>query len=360
MDALSRLKHQPTAQYLIAFSLISLIAVIAHFSVDLTGYKVVALILLLAVSLLAMVFDIWPVLTAAVFSALLWNFFFIPPVFKFTIATPEDALLFLMYFVIALLNAVLTSKIRKAERKAREKEERELTIKLYNTVLSSLSHELKTPIATIIGAVDALKETPNKLSEQHRSELLTEMEIAGTRLNRQVENLLNMSRLESGFIQPKLDWCDLNELIFQVIRMPELNNGEHDIRFDPSEAMPLFKLDRGLLEQILFNIIHNSVQYTPPGSVITIRAKQQAGNCHLTIADNGPGFPAEALPNVFKKFYRLPKSAAGGTGLGLSIVKGFIEAQHGTVSLENRVDGGARFTITIPAEVSSLNNVPHE
>lgn len=360
MDILNSIKRHRTAQYLIAFSLISLIAVIAHFSVDLTGYKVVALILLLAVSLLAMVFDIWPVLATAVYSALLWNFFFIPPVFKFTIDTPEDALLFLMYFVIALLNAVLTSKIRKAEMKAKEKEEREHTIKLYNTVLSSLSHELKTPIATIIGSVDALQETPNKLSEHQRTELLAEMEIAGTRLNRQVENLLSMSRLESGFIQPKLDWCDLKELIFQVIQMPDIKRDDHRVDLQLTDELPLFMLDRGLMEQILFNILHNAVQYTPPETVISIKAAYLDGNCRIVISDNGPGFPEEAVDMAFKKFYRLPQSATGGTGLGLSIVKGFVEAQNGTVFLENGPEGGASFIITIPAKVSHHNDLHDE
>lgn len=361
MELFTNLKRNRSAQYLIGISLISLIAVIAHFTVDLTGYKVVALILLLAVSLLAMVFDIWPVLVAAVYSALLWNFFFIPPLFKFTIDTPEDALLFLMYFVIALLNAVLTSKIRKVEIRAKEEEERENTIKLYNTVLNSLSHELRTPIATIIGAVDTLKASSSKLSDHHRRELLDEMELAGTRLNRQVENLLSMSRLESGFIQPKLDWCDLNELIFRVIGLLRKDDDpKQEIRFQPSEELPLLKLDGGLMEQILLNIIHNSIQYTPPNSVITIRAGYDDGYCRLIISDNGPGFPEETLELVFKKFYRLPNSVTGGTGLGLSIVKGFVEAQHGRISLTNLSGGGAHFTIELPAEVSLLKDMPHE
>ncbi|PHN00983.1 sensor histidine kinase [Flavilitoribacter nigricans DSM 23189 = NBRC 102662] len=342
-------------QYVISLGLISLIAVIAHFSVSITGYKVVALILLLAVSLLAMVFDIFPVVLAAVFSALLWNFFFIPPLFKFTIATPEDALLFLMYFVIATLNAVLTSKIRKAELKAKEEEERENTIKLYNTVLNSLSHELRTPIATIIGAVDALQDNPGKLTDRDRRELYGEIGLAGTRLNRQVGNLLNMSRLESGSIQAKPDWCDLNELIFRVINMVRDKPDLREIHFDPQEDLPLFRLDQGLMEQILFNIVHNSQQYTPAGTIITIRADQYENGCRVIVLDNGPGFPESELEAVFKKFYRLPNSVTGGTGLGLSIVKGFVEAQHGTIELSNQDSGGARFDLRIPAEVSNLN-----
>jgi two-component system sensor histidine kinase KdpD len=356
----SAIKRNRTVQYLISFGLISLIAIVAHFSVDLTGYKVVALILLLAVSILAMIFDIWPVVLTAIYSALIWNFFFIPPLFNFTIDTPEDALLFLMYFVIAMLNAVLTSKIRKAEIKAKEEEERKNTIILYNTVLNSLSHELKTPISTIIGAIDTLKETPSKLSEQHRIELLSEIDSASMRLNRQVENLLNMSRLESGFIKPQLDWCDMSELVHKVIQNIQLENSGHLIKFVQKEEIPLFKLDRGLIEQVIYNIAHNSIQYTPPQSIISIGVAHQNESCIITISDNGPGFPEKELASVFKKFYRLPNSATGGTGLGLSIVKGFIEAHHGEVFLENQREGGAKFILVIPAETSYLKDIQYD
>ena len=122
--------------------------------------------------------------------------------------------MFLMYFVIALINAVLTYKIRQVERKIRDEKEKEKTIKLYNTLLNSLSHELRTPISTIIGAIDTIKDNGTKLTESNISDLYTEIEIAGFRLNRQVENLLSMSRLEAGILKPKLDWCDVNELVF--------------------------------------------------------------------------------------------------------------------------------------------------
>jgi two-component system sensor histidine kinase KdpD len=133
---------------------------------------------------------------------------------NFHIGTPEDGLMFLMYFVIASINAVLTYKIREVERKKRDDEEKAKALKLYNTLLNSLSHELRTPISTIIGAIDTVKDNQTTLSDSNRNELYSEIEIAGFRLNRQVENLLSMSRLEAGFIKPNKDWCDLNELVF--------------------------------------------------------------------------------------------------------------------------------------------------
>ncbi|MBN1339409.1 MAG: DUF4118 domain-containing protein [Bacteroidales bacterium] len=361
MPILKKIKGNVHFQYAISIGLIIAIALPCFFLVNYIGNKVVALILLLAVSVLAMLFDILPVMITAVFSALIWNFFFIPPLYKFHIGTPEDVLLFMMYFAIALMNAVLTSKIRKAEIKAKEREEKENTIKLYNTLLNSLSHELRTPIATIIGAVDTLKATTSRLSHNNKVDLLSEINIASMRLNRQVENLLNMSRLESGFIKPQLDWCDMNELLFTVIRNLEGESTGHSIVFEAEDTLPLFRLDRGLMEQVIQNILQNAIQYTPEGTVIHVAIRQDIAGCIVTVSDDGPGFPENKIENVFEKFYRLPETHAGGTGLGLSIVKGFVEAQQGTVKLENNKSGkGAIFTISIPAEISFINEIENE
>ncbi|MFA9215329.1 MAG: DUF4118 domain-containing protein, partial [Candidatus Methylacidiphilales bacterium] len=162
-------------------SVVLLTSIACFFSLYFIGYKTVALILLMTVSVLAMLFDILPVLIAAILSALVWNFFFIPPILTFHINNTEDLLMFLLYFVIALLNAVLTFKIKKEEKRARDKEEKEKTIVLYNTLLNSLSHELKTPISTIIGAVDTLKENKENISNQNQIELLNQIDIASIR-----------------------------------------------------------------------------------------------------------------------------------------------------------------------------------
>lgn len=146
LEFLSTRKFSKRNQYLLSTLLIALTAFVCFFLVNFIGYKAVALILLLVVSLNAILFDIFPVMLSALLSALIWNFFFIPPILTFHISTPQDALLFLMYFVIASINAVLTFKIREVEREARDKEEKEKSIKLYNSLLNSLSHELRTPI----------------------------------------------------------------------------------------------------------------------------------------------------------------------------------------------------------------------
>ncbi|MEO6734680.1 MAG: ATP-binding protein [Ferruginibacter sp.] len=347
-------------QYLISILLILLLSISCYFLTDIIGYKVVAFLLLVTLSLLALFFDILPILISAVLSALIWNFFFIPPKFTFHVHTGEDFFLFIMYFIIAMVHAVLTFKIRQVQKEARKKIEKANTLKLYNTLLNSLSHELRTPIATIIGASDNLIMNAGKLTDENKSNLLSEISLAALRLNQQVENLLNMSRLESGFIQPKKDWCDVNELIYASIKNIEDHPDDHIIDVQVKDNLPLVKLDIGLMEQVLYNLINNAVIYTPAKSVIIVAADCADGNCTIVVEDNGKGFPPEERENVFEKFYRLKYSKTGGTGLGLSIAKGFVEAHNGTINVESGSSGGAKFIIKIPTETSYLNHLKNE
>lgn len=353
-------KKSTTTQYIFCIGSVLLIGAVSFFIFHTIGYRIVALILLMVVSILATLFDILPVLTAALLSALIWNYFFIPPVFTFHIENAEDLLMFFLYFFVALINAVLTFKIREAEKIARDKEDKENSIKLYNTVLNSLSHELRTPIATIIGSVDILIENQSNLSQSNRNELLKEIEKASLRLNRQVENLLNMSRLESGIIKPKIDWCDINELIYTTIKKIDTSFKNNTIIFNENERLPFFKVDSGLLSEVIYNILHNAVQYTPEKSNITIAVENQQSNLVIQIADNGVGFSEKEIRHIFEKFYRTPHTKTGGTGLGLTIAKGYVEAHNGEIKVENNEPAGAKFTITIPSETSFLKFIKNE
>jgi two-component system, OmpR family, sensor histidine kinase KdpD len=317
----------------------------------------VAYILLVTLSIIALFCDIIPVVLSAILSALTWNYFFIPPRFTFHIGTTEDFFLFIMYFVIAIVHGVLMYQIKQIQKIALEREERASTLKLYNTLLNSLSHELRTPIATIIGASDNLLTANGKLSEQSKKNLLAEISLASLRLNQQVQNLLNMSRLESGTIQLKKDWCDINELVYKTIdRLGEYTK-HHVLDIELPDGLPLCKLDEGLMEQVLYNLVFNAITYTPEASVITIKAQcREQRDCIITVEDNGAGFHEEEINKVFDKFYRIDHSKTGGTGLGLSIAKGFVEAHNGTIVLENAPLGGALFTITIPTEISYAND----
>jgi two-component system sensor histidine kinase KdpD len=360
MNLFSLHKQKPSQQFLYCAILVGAISLGCSFLSGFMGYRVVALVLLLAVSLIAILFDILPVLFSALLSALIWDFFFIPPHFTLQVGSTEDGILLLMYFIIALVNAVLTYKIREAEKKALAREGRENMLKLYDTLLNSLSHELRTPIAAIIAATDNLQAPNQKLTPNDRSELVEEISKAGFRLNQQVENLLSMSRLESGFLQPKGDWVDIPELIYSVVSRVEENRSGHHINVSVNPSIPLFRLDKGMLEQVLYNIINNACQHTPGGSRIEVTAAAHADVLEVIVDDSGKGFPKDEIAHVFDKFYRLKNARVGGTGLGLSIVKGFTEAMKGRVGLENREGGGSRFVVTIPGETSYLKNLKNE
>lgn len=324
------------------------------------GYRVVAYVLLGTVSLTAMSFDIWPVVLTAVLSAVVWDFLFIPPVYTFHVGSAEDMLLLSMYFVVALINAVLTIRIRQVEKNARLKEKRAGAIKLYNTFLNSLSHELRTPISTIIAATDTLQSSGSLLKEPQKEELLHEISKASIRLNDQVENLLNMSRLESGFLQPKPDWVDVDELIYGIVDKVQELYPERQFDIQLGVELPLVKIDKGMMEHVIFNLLKNACIYTPGNEKIQVKVQCRHDVLEVRVADKGPGFPQEEIHRVFDKFYRLQDTKPGGTGLGLSIVKGFVSAMGGSVTLENIVGGGALFTIKMQVATNYLKQLKNE
>jgi two-component system sensor histidine kinase KdpD len=353
-------KKSSNRQYLISVAAVVLVVLLGLALHNLLGYRVIAFMLLVTVSILAMFLDIIPVLLASVLSAVFWNFLFIPPRFTLTVGTTEDRILLLMYFIIASINAVLTFKIRQIEKVAKAKDEKAKSVRFYNTLLNSLSHELRTPITTIIGCTDNLQSNAQKLSEKDKADLLSEISVASIRLNQQVENLLNMSRLESGFFQIKKDWCDMHDLIYKTLQQLEPNLQHYKVKVYLSDHLPLFKLDFGLMEQVIYNLLINVTRHTPEDTQITIQAECQNKSLVLTIADNGTGFPEHELENVFNKFYRINTTSTGGTGLGLSIVKGFVEAHHVTVKLKNLPVCGSVFTIEIQTEISHINKMKNE
>lgn len=337
-------------QYGLSLAVVAVAALVCYPFAGVIGYRSVALLLLFVVSVLSLRMSLRPVLAAATLSALAWNFFFIPPQFTFHIGSVEDGLMFGMYFIVALLNGVFSARIRRAEELARQKEERARAAKLYDTLFNSLSHELRTPIATILGASDNLLSANDSLSEGNKQELFREINTASERLNRLVDNLLNMSRLDSGFIQPQLDWCDVRELVFTVINGLKKELAAHKIEVDIPENLPLFKLDFGLMEQVLTNILYNASVYTPAGAQISVHCEAADNQCVIVVVDAGPGFPKCDIELVFEKFYRSKNARTGGVGLGLSIAKGFVDAHHGSIQLENVPGGGAKFRIAIPSE----------
>jgi two-component system sensor histidine kinase KdpD len=229
--------------------------------------------------------------------------------------------------------------------------------RLYKTLFNSISHEFRTPIATIMGTSENLLRMSDFDSQDVSSQAihLKEIHIAAERLNRLVANLLDMTRLESGMIQPKLDWCDIRDIINQSIKGLERELAQHSVIVKVGDDVPLLRMDFVLIEQALTNLIHNAALYTPKGTEIAVTSFLEEGKCAISVTDKGPGLPEKDTERVFEKFYRAANGRAGGTGLGLTIAKGFVEAHHGTITAKNRMGGGAEFTIHLPTETEDRN-----
>ena len=220
---------------------------------------------------------------------------------------------------------------------------------LYNTLLNSISHELRTPIATITGAASSLNDDHTLANPEMRNLLIQDIRDSADRLNRLVENLLDMSRLESGRLKLKLEWCDAGDIIGVAVKQMGKRVGKRSLIIQHEPDTPLVQMDFVLIEQVLINLLDNACIYTPSNASIEIHTQMMPGKLAITITDYGPGIPVESLEHIFEKFYRIPGSFSGGTGLGLSVSRGVVEAHGGQLTAENVPGAGARFTILLPA-----------
>ena len=219
--------------------------------------------------------------------------------------------------------------------------------KFSRTLLNSISHELRTPLAASTSAASVLAATDSLTLEQRRG-LISEIQEANARLNRIVGNLLDVARLESGQVRPRLDWHDARDLVQTTLRELQRELATHPVKQEMPAAPLLVWLDFSLMQHALGNLLLNAATHTPAGTLIEVQAQLADEALVLSVADHGPGIPPEWLPRIFEKFFRAPTAPTGGSGLGLTIVKGFVEAHGGTIAVENRPDGGARFTIRLP------------
>ena len=215
--------------------------------------------------------------------------------------------------------------------------------RLRRNLLDSVSHELKTPLAIIRASIEGM-------GAGAADPYVVEIDTATKRLQRLVDGLLQMTRLESQVVEPQHEWCDVNELVEGAVKAAGDGMKSHPLKLDVSADIPLVKTDQTLLLQALANILHNACVYTPPDSAIELTARHAEQKLRLTVRDHGPGLPAGEESRVFGKFYRAEGAPAGGTGLGLSIARGFIQALGGDIRGWNHPDGGAVFEILLKAE----------
>jgi two-component system sensor histidine kinase KdpD len=225
------------------------------------------------------------------------------------------------------------------------------TDRLRSALLTSISHDLKTPLAAVLGAAGALRDLSRSLNEQQKTDLLTTVIDESERLNRFIANLLDMTRLESGAVAPNTAPHDVSEIIGSALRRAAKILAHHHIEIDLAPGLPMLQLDAVLFEQALFNLLDNAAKYAAPGTAVRIQGRRDGDFVALQILDEGNGIPPAELDHIFDKFYRVQKGdqVRAGTGLGLAISRGFVEAMHGTITAANRTDRtGALFTVRLP------------
>lgn len=218
-----------------------------------------------------------------------------------------------------------------------------------SSLLSSVSHDLKTPLAAIAGASSSLLEAAS-LDEDTRRQLLETVADEAARLNRLLENILQMSKLDAGVATPSCQWHVLEELVGSALHRTRRELTQHEVAVHLPNDLPLLYVDGLLMEQVFVNLFENAARYTPEGTEVTIRAALDGKHVRIAISDNGPGLPAGAEERIFDRFYRASPTADGGrgSGLGLAISRAIIKAHGGTIAAANRPGGGAEFVIRLP------------
>jgi two-component system, OmpR family, sensor histidine kinase KdpD len=229
--------------------------------------------------------------------------------------------------------------------------------RLRSALLTSISHDLKTPLASVLGAASTMRDLGSGLSEAEKRDLLATVIDESERLNRFIANLLDMTKLESGAVVPNTMRQDIGEIVGSVLRRASKILAHHKVSLDLAADMPMLELDAVLFEQVLFNLLDNAAKYAAAGTTISIRSQRDKNSMTLQIIDEGDGIPATELESVFDKFYRAQKGdhVRPGTGLGLAISRGFVEAMRGTISATNRTDrSGAVLTIRLPIPANPM------
>ncbi len=230
------------------------------------------------------------------------------------------------------------------------------TDRLRSALLTSISHDLKTPLASVLGAAGTLRDLSHALTDAEKADLLATVIDESERLNRFIANLLDMTKLESGAVVPNTALHDVGEIVGSALRRAGKILARHHVELELAAGLPMLELDAVLFEQALFNLLDNAAKYSPAGSTIRILSWRERESVWLQVLDEGDGIPAADLERIFDKFHRAQKGdhVRAGTGLGLAISRGFVEAMQGTITAANRADRtGAVFTIRLPVPAST-------
>jgi two-component system, OmpR family, sensor histidine kinase KdpD len=299
---------------------------------------------LLAVVVVAIRWGQGPAIVASVLSVLAFDFFLVPPYLTLNVHDFEYLFTFTAFLAVGIIVSTLASKVR-------EQIIQRQTEKLHSALLNSISHDLKTPLVSIAGALSALLEKDSKLNQQQIKELLTTAYGESARLNYLVNNLLDMTKTESGVLRICKKPCDLRDFIGACFEQFKSRIGSRNIKTDFPKNMPEVAVDFPYMLKAFTNIIDNALKYSPDGGPIEVTASCVGNKMRIAVRDYGCGIPKEDLGRIFDKFYRV-QSAENvlGTGLGLSISKNIIEAHGGHISAESIFSEGTTFIVELPVE----------
>lgn len=288
-----------------------------------------------------------PSFLATLLSVAAFDFFFVPPYFTFAVHDARYLVTFAVMFVVAFVISRLTLLVREQATTAQQAISRAETEALRSTMLSSVSHDLRTPLAAITGAATTLLQQDATLDQDNKRELTQTIAEEADHLNQIIRNVLDMTRLESKAITIKKEWQSLEEIVGVVLnRLSEKLKDRH-VAVRLPEDLPLIPFDPLLIEQILMNLFDNALKYTPPGTPLEISAMIRENEVITELADRGPGLPQGSEEHIFEKFVR-GSGPGGGIGLGLAICRAIITAHGGSIWAENRPDGGTAFRFTLP------------
>lgn len=234
------------------------------------------------------------------------------------------------------------------------------TDEVKSALLNAVSHDLRTPLSSIIASAGSLLQEDVAWTEEERRDFALAIEEEARRLNRLVGNLLDLSRIEAGTLRPEKRWYDLGTLVADVLGRLRPTTAQHAVVADVADDLPPVPLDYVEIDEVLCNLIENATSYTPLGTEIRVSARCAGDQVEIEVADRGPGIPSEALPHLFEPFYRVRTAGpqSRGTGLGLAVAKGLVEAHGGRIWAESRPSGGARFVFNLP--LSEAAPVPAE
>ena len=336
--------RNPWLKHLWAFLVVAAITVPGFLLRGYLDTSTIAMFYLLGVLGIAFWWGLGPSLAASFLSALALDYFISAPYFSFAISNPQGWATLLVMLVESLVISALAAKSREGEmhRIAAENE------KNRSALLSAVSHDLRTPLTAIEGAATGLMEGGDFLPAQQRAGLARMIYEEAERMNRLVQNLLDMTRLQASAPQLRKEWQSMEELVGAALDRLKKRLEGRPFALNLQPSLPLILVDGLLVEQLLLNLLENALNHTPAGTPVQLSVKDIGGVLELEVADGGPGVKPGEEKAIFEKFIRGQYSTQGGAGLGLSICRAIAEAHGGVISAKNRPEGGASFLVFLP------------